>query len=171
MPSGADPTIMMSWQEICSDPALRDLPYKLETDRWGHIVMSPASNRHSLLQGEIQDLLRRHTDSCRAFPECSIATTAGVKVADVAWASLDVLGRHGFTNPYPEAPEFIVEVLSDSNTRAEMEEKKELYFARGETEFWLCDVDGAMSFWNNHARLETSELVPDFPPRVDLTLR
>jgi hypothetical protein len=38
----------MRWQEICDHPCLRDLPFKLETDRWGHIVMSPASNRHSL---------------------------------------------------------------------------------------------------------------------------
>lgn len=33
----------MNWQEIRSHPALEDLPFKLETDRWGHIMMSPAS--------------------------------------------------------------------------------------------------------------------------------
>ena len=158
----------MNWEEICAHPALKDLPFKLETDRWGHIVMSPASNRHSWLQAEIQTLLRQLATGGSAVIECSIATTAGIKVADVAWASRDFLARHGAANPYPEAPEIIVEVLSDSNTRTEMDEKKELYFARGAQEFWLCDTDGAMSFHNNHALLAQSALVPDFPGRVTL---
>lgn len=158
----------MDWQEVCAHPALKDLPFKLETDRWGHIVMSPASNRHSLLQGEIQALLRCHAESGVAFPECSVATAAGVKVADVAWASTDFLRRHGAANPYPEAPEILVEVLSASNTRAEMDEKKELYFARGAREVWICEGDGAMRFYSNHAQLECSGLVPAFPLRVSL---
>jgi Uma2 family endonuclease len=158
----------MDWQEVCAHPALKNLPFKLETDRWGHIVMSPASNRHSLLQGEIQALLRRHAETGVAFPGCSVATAAGVKVADVAWASLDFLRRHGTANPYPEAPEILVEVLSASNTQAEMNEKKELYFARGAREVWICQGDGAMLFYSNHAQLERSGLTPDFPPRVDL---
>jgi hypothetical protein len=49
-----------------------------------------------------------------------------------------------------------------------MEEKKELYFARGAHEFWICDQDGGMRFYNNHARLEHSALAPDFPDRVEL---
>jgi Uma2 family endonuclease len=179
MPSADAPAMMgyrlhdsgaqtMNWQEICAHPALKDLPFKLETDRWGHIVMSPASNRHSWLQAEIQTLLRQLASGGSAVVECSIETTAGIKVADVAWASRDFLARHGAANPYPEAPEIVVEVLSDSNTRAEMDEKKELYFARGAREFWLCDTDGAMTFHNNHAVLARSALVPDFPGRVTL---
>ena len=35
-----------------------------------------------------------------------------------------VLQRHGIANPYPEAPEIVIEILSPSNTLAEMEEKK-----------------------------------------------
>lgn len=158
----------MNWQEICAHPALKDLPFKLETDRWGHIVMSPASNRHSLFQGEIQALLRVHAGEGVAFPECSVATSAGVKVADVAWASRAFLSRHGSTNPYPEAPEIVVEVLSDSNARAEMEEKKALYFAQGAQECWLCTEDGEMILYEASGRLERSRLAPAFPARVQL---
>ena len=89
----------MSWQGICDDPRLRDLPFKIETDRWGHIVMSPASNRHSLLQAEIQNLLRNHCDGGYAFPQCSIQTDKGVKVADVAWGSDAFFRRNGTANP------------------------------------------------------------------------
>ena len=35
----------MNWQEICNDPLLRELPYKIELNEWGKIVMTPA--RHS----------------------------------------------------------------------------------------------------------------------------
>lgn len=58
--------------------------------------------------------------------------------------------------------------LSPSNTQAEMQQKKELYFARGAQEFWICDEDGAMQFYSNYARLETSQSVPNFPVRVEL---
>jgi len=158
----------MNWQEICDNPQLRDLPFKLETDRWGHIVMSPASNRHSLVQGAVQALLGRQLEGGIGFPECSIATSQGVKVADVVWASGEFLRRYGDANPYPEAPEIVVEVLSPSNSLAELEEKKGLYFARGAREVWLCGQEGVMRFFNNHKQLERSELAPAFPAKVEL---
>lgn len=158
----------MTWQAICDNPLFQDLPFKFETNRWGRIEMSPASNRHSRYQGLIAKLLDRLLPDGEAIPECSIQTADGVKVADVAWASADFLRRHGVANPYPEAPEIVIEILSPSNTLAEMEEKKELYFARGAREFWICEEDGAMRFYNNHAQLAASALVPGFAGRVEL---
>ena len=76
--------------------------------------------------------------------------------------------RHGVADPYPEAPDIVIEILSLSNTLAEMEEKKELYFARGAREFWVCEEDGLMRFYNNHAQLAASALAPGFPARVEL---
>jgi hypothetical protein len=49
----------MTWQAICDNPFLRDLPFKIETNEWGQIVTSPASNRHGWLQVEIARLLLR----------------------------------------------------------------------------------------------------------------
>ena len=34
----------MKWSEILEDKTLEDLPYKIEQDQWGNIVMRPASN-------------------------------------------------------------------------------------------------------------------------------
>ncbi len=158
----------MNWQAICDNPLFQDLPFKFETNRWGRIVMTPASNRHSRYQGLIAKLLDRLLPDGEAIPECSIQTADGVKVADVARASADFLRRHGVANPYPEAPEIVIEILSPSNTLAEMEEKKELYFARGAREFWICEEDGGMRFYNNHAQLTASALAPGFPERVEL---
>lgn len=158
----------MNWHDICAHPSLRDLPFKLETDHWGHIVMSPATNRHSRLQTLIARLLDRHLDDGEAFVECSIQTAAGIKVADVAWASAAFLRHHGDSDPYPAAPEILVEVLSPSNTPDEMERKRALYFAGGAREVWVCDTDGAMRFYDSQRALEHSGLVSAFPDRIEL---
>ncbi|TVQ89489.1 MAG: Uma2 family endonuclease [Chromatiaceae bacterium] len=158
----------MHWRQIREHPSLQDLPFKIETDRWGHILMSPASNRHSLLQGELQALLRTLTPSGAAFPECSVSTAEGVKVADVAWASAAFLARHGDADPYPEAPEILIEVISPSNSTAEMAEKRALYFAGGALEVWLCDEAGGLRFFDANGALEHSALVPTFPAQVRL---
>jgi len=49
----------MNWQEVCDEPTLRDLLYKIELNEWGQIVMSPATNRHGILQGLLIDALYR----------------------------------------------------------------------------------------------------------------
>ena len=120
----------MQWQEICDNPLFNNMPFQFETDRWGKIIMSPATNRHSRYQGLINRWLDRLLANGEAIPECSIQTAEGVKVADVVWASADFLHRHGLENPFSIAPEIVVEILSLSNTLAEMEQKKELYFSQ-----------------------------------------
>ncbi len=123
------PEADMSRQDICDNRLFKDLPFKVETDRRGHIVMSPATDKRSRLQGEVLNLLRQAFPHGRVLSECSVQTCERVKVADAVWASSEFFARHGSTNPYPEAPEIVIEVLSVSNGLTEMEEKSELYFA------------------------------------------
>jgi Uma2 family endonuclease len=151
----------MNWQEVCDDPILRDLPYKIELDEWGKIVMSPASSRHSILQGLMIDAINRHKADGLAFPECPIQTSKGVKVPDVVWVSNRFLQEHGQETPFCKAAELCVEVLSPSNSRREMEDKRELYFARGALEVWLCDEQGALSFYDCTGPLPASRLFPN----------
>ena len=35
------------WREIVADPTLRDLPYKVETNHRGQIVLSPHTTHHA----------------------------------------------------------------------------------------------------------------------------
>ncbi len=158
----------MEWTEICSDPLLNNLPYKIQTDQWGNIMMSPASNEHGILQAKIVALINRLMTSGTIIAECSVQTPQGVKVADVSWASDKFMQRNKGLNPFIEAPDICVEILSPSNTRAEMAEKKELYFARGAKEFWLCDADGQINFYTNTGTLNESLLIQDFPQNISL---
>src|SRR4051794_677499 len=137
----------MTWSEVCADPSLQDLPYKIELNEFGQIVMSPASNFHSWSQGRIQYTLLRLVSDGQILPECSIDTRLGVKVADVAWLSDEFFALHGFTNPYPAAPEICMEVISPSNSKIEMAIKRALYFEQGAKEVWTCDAEKQIKFF------------------------
>ncbi|MGE0085273.1 MAG: Uma2 family endonuclease [Desulfococcaceae bacterium] len=156
----------MNWTAICENSVLKDLPFKIQTDRWGNIVMSPAGNEHGMYQAKIVALLSRMTEKGSAISECSVQTKEGVKVADAAWMSDEFIRRNMGKAPFAEAPEICVEILVPCNTKAEMDEKKELYFARGAREFWVCDGEGNMNFHKNTGMISRSELMPEFPDKV-----
>jgi hypothetical protein len=114
----------MNWASICEEPLLANLPFKIQTDKWGNIVMSPASNRHGIYQAKIVALLSRLMTTGTVITECSVETSEGIKVADVAWASAQFIQTNQDMTPFIEAPEICVEIISPSNTVAEMDEKK-----------------------------------------------
>ena len=156
----------MTWQDVLEHPSLQDLPFKIELNEWGQIVMSPASNRHGNLQAELALLLNQSLPEGRIFTECSVDTPRGVKVADVAWASEAFIEKYGYETPYPKAPEICVEIRSPSNTTAEMDEKIVLYLAKGAREVWICDLEGRLTFHGHEGVLEKSDLASDFPSQI-----
>ncbi len=158
----------MNWQEVCEHPSLKDLPFKIELDELGKIVMSPVKINHSILQGEIEFLLRSLLKGGKTLPECAIKTGKGTKVADVTWASLDLLAKIKGQVEASIAPEICVEIISAGNTRKEMAEKRQLYFAAGAKEVWMCNENGELSFFNTERQLPRSLLVPDFPEKIEV---
>ena len=68
----------MNWASICENPLLANLPYKIQTDKWGNIVMSPASNKHGIYQAKIVVLLSRLMHIGTVIAECSVNVTVGV---------------------------------------------------------------------------------------------
>ena len=161
----------MTWEDILADRSLRDLPYKIETNRHHQIIMSPASVWHSDYQLEIAALLREKLPGGRASVETAIQTAEGVRVADAAWISRERREPHRRSTVLPIAPEICVEILSPSNSREEMLSKMTLYYARGAQEVWLCDDAGQMEFFTALSAPEpvpASTLCPDFPRRIDV---
>lgn len=77
------------WTQICADPKLAQLEYRIETDRYGHILMTPPpSFEHSDRLGRILALLIRELEGRgRPRPEVPVSTSSGVKVVDAAWIS------------------------------------------------------------------------------------
>ena len=63
------------------------------------------------------------------------------------------------------APEICVEVLSPSNSKPEMEEKRALFFEAGAQEVWICGFDGKMEFYTADLSA-ASRLCPMFPGQL-----
>ena len=156
----------MNWEQVCDDKRLADLPFKIELNRQGQIIMSPARNKHSIFQGRILRHLANLMKNGEAVPECAVETIDGTKVPDVVWASDAKLKRFFDLPSWPEAPEICVEIMFESNTVEEMNSKRALYFERGAGEFWLCDETGKMDFFSPAGSLAASKLCPGFPKSV-----
>lgn len=156
-------TLLMRWAELCADSTWDKVPAKLELNGRGVIEMSPANNRHALMQAELAHALRSTLPGGRALTECSVLTDDGVRVPDVAWASDAFLALQAGTTPFPQAPELCVEVRSPSNTDAEMAQKIELFLGAGATEVWIVGVDGAAEFHGPGGRLAASRYAVAVP--------
>jgi Uma2 family endonuclease len=135
------------------------LPFKIELNKWGKILMSPASNKHGNIQFEVGRDIDRKKSSGTTIMECSINTPEGVKVADVAWASDKFMERYGFDTPYPQAPEICVEVVSPSHSKAEIEEKVQLYLNQGAHEVWVVYDNGITHYYNQTGEILQSQEV------------
>ncbi len=161
------------WERLCADPRLAGLPFKVETTFEGKIIMSPANLRHASLQGEIVGLLhalvRESSFGGRVMSECPVVTSDGVKVPDVAWLSPAQADAFADKAAAPEAPEVCVEIKSPSNSKKEMDIKRALYFAAGAKEVWICDEQGALTFWNLGGRVKRSKVFPLFPGLVSFS--
>lgn len=158
------------WSRTLRDPSLRDLPYKIETNEYGQLVMSPQKPLHGYLQSRLCDELREHvTKPGRRPVEFAIQTSKGVKVPDVVWISEERWQQMGAdAEVSPIAAEICIEVLSASNTAAEIDEKRRLYFAHGAREMWTCDLEGTICFFDPSGERSTSALVPTFPKAIEV---
>jgi len=151
----------MLWVDVLADPSLKDLPYKIELNEYGKIVMTPASNKHGSIQSRISRELWAALKAGEVITECSVATSKGVKVADVAWCSPAFIDRHGLETPFSEAPELCVEIVSPSNSEQEMVEKRQLYFERGAIEVWIVSEEGHTRVFGAEGLMTTSQLATD----------
>ena len=159
----------MTWADVCAHPALQNLPFKIEQDRYGRILMSPPpAPRHGRRQAKLCQLLERFLGG-EAFPECAIHTSEGTKVPDVVWMSdafaeavdLDAVALD-------RAPEICIEIMSPSNPWAQLAEKVTLYLAKGAQEVWICEPDGTLRWFGHEGERDASALVPDAPTTVSL---
>lgn len=156
----------MEWAEVINNPVLQNLPFKIELNKFGKLLMSPASNSHGRYQGRIAGALSQHQPEGEVITECSIQTSDGVKVADVAWASAAFIAEFGYATPYPKAPELCVEIVSTSNSKQEISEKVELYLAKGAQEVWVVYENNRLELFTHVGAIEQSQFVLDINSKI-----
>ena len=130
----------MTWSDVRASQYLKNLPFKIELNKWGNVEMTPISNHRGMVKAAVSFEVDRRAGGTTLLG-CSIATTDGVRVADVAWISDARRAAFGKVTPYPAAPEICVEVKSPSNSWAEMEMKAALYLEAGAEEVWIAGLD------------------------------
>ena len=128
---------------------------------WTH----PHEPSAGTFQSEVAHLLRSLLSAGRVITECPLSTSDGVKALDVAWLRPGRAQELRSTTCLVRAPQICVEVLSVSNTPAEIAEKIALYFEAGAQEVWTCDLDGTMEFhFSTPPEVrQVSEICPKFP--------
>jgi Uma2 family endonuclease len=110
---------------------------------WGQVVsLTRPKMRHTRLQYRLVELLSPRAQRFgivaaelpfRALPEYDLRGADVAFVSHERWeAADDDDNLHG-------SPELVIEVLSPSNTRVEIQEKAALYLSTGCEEFWVVD--------------------------------
>jgi Uma2 family endonuclease len=112
--------------------------------RHGEIVtVTRPKLKHHLIQARLRDLVKamapegsfvEYEMAFRALPEHEL------RVADVAFLSAERFQQAGPEDNIRGAPDIVVEVLSPSNTVAEIYEKEKLCLENGAKQFWVVDA-------------------------------
>ena len=162
----SQPNAIARWKELQGDPELTRWSGKIETDRLGRILMSPPP---SLIHGSRQFKIARQLAALlrtgEVITECPLLTADGVKAIDVAWLAQGRAELSKGDLVLQTGPEICLEVLSPSNSPAEMDEKRALYFEVGAQEVWFCGLDGTMSFYTPEL-CDRSAVCPQFPGKL-----
>lgn len=157
------------WAEMVADSRWHDCQERIETNAFGNILMSPPpGGPHCQRSFRIGVLLEQMLGG-KGFGECPLSTIDGVRACDAAWYSNDRYELIRDQLVYEVAPEICVEVVSLSNTPAELQYKRDLYFEAGAIECWQCDLAGLMSYYRDQepdTPHPQSTFCPDFPNTI-----
>ena len=156
----------LTWKDLCLDPRFQDLPYKMELNGRGQIIMSPTRIRDGFLAFNMGHLMEQRLPDGEVIMECAVDTADGTKEADAAWVSRNRWAVIKAEYSSSIAPEVCAEVMSRSNTREEMMHKKDLYLGAGACEYWLCHEDGKLEFFDSSGPLQRSKMCPKFPKAI-----
>ena len=100
--------------------------------------------KHHLIQARLRDLLEatapegsfvEYRMAFRALPEYEL------RVADVAYLTAERFRQADPEDNIRGAPDIVIEVLSPSNTVAEIYDKEKLCLENGAKQFWVVDPD------------------------------
>jgi Uma2 family endonuclease len=145
----------------------------------GVLVEKAMGIRESILAGALIEFLRKFVVPRNlgviSAPDGSIRLFPGlIRIPDVAFISWDRLpGRKIPEEPIPSlAPDLAIEVISESNTPAEMKRKRSEYFASGVRIVWQVEPkhrkisvytpEGMIAVFDASQRLDGGDILPGF---------
>lgn len=119
-------------------------PVYHELRRGELVTLTRPKLKHTLIQSKLRDLLRPLA-APGSYIEVEIAFRAlpeyELRVADVAYLTPERFAAADPEDNIRGAPDLVIEVLSPSNTAAELYDKEKLCLENGAKEFWVVDAD------------------------------
>jgi Uma2 family endonuclease len=156
--------LAVRYERLCEDPWMAKVEGKIEIDAWGRVMMTPPpAYVHGWVQARLIQLLGTLPGG-QVAAESPIATSTGVFAADITWASDAFVRAHAGEIALQRAPELCIEVVSPSNSRKELTDKRNAYLASGAQEVWIVyPKSKRCEFYGPQGQLQQ----PSFP--VDLS--
>ena len=162
-------TRLMTFAEFEQLPETKE-GFRYELRHGDPVKVPPASHDHFLVQRQLRRLLERALSNVGEV-EIELAFRPEAEheywIADVAFVERsrwnDIPGKGHLQG----APELVIEVLSPSNTVAEMLDRRNVCLENGALEFWLVDIE--------HRQVEVStpdghSILYKFGQKIPLTL-
>ncbi len=138
------------WNALQRDPSAPDF---CELDEYGDlIVMNPPRKPHQRIVAALMQQIVQQLGG-EALPGIGVLTRIGVRVPDIVWQPHPTPD-----DPASPAPPLVVEVQSDSNTRAELDAKVGAYLAAGAREVVLVELSGRIRFFGSEGERNASSL-------------
>jgi Uma2 family endonuclease len=146
MPVTMRPAAPLSDEELIAF-SRRNRPYRIERNAKGELeIMSPVGfegGRRELFAGaRLLEWAERHGGFCTSSNGGFAVPDGSVRSPDASWVSqarVDALTdaeKRGFA---PVCPEFLIEILSESDSRVKLEAKMEMWIANGAQLAWMID--------------------------------
>jgi Uma2 family endonuclease len=165
MPLTFRPPVAMSDEELIAF-SRRNRPFRIERNSLGELeIMSPVGGDGSIweniVSGEL--LLWAKQNGGKAFNSAggfnledgSLRSPDAGWISDARWNALSRAHQRGFP---PLCPDFVVEVLSASDSRSALEAKMEMWIANGARLAWMIDPYAAtVSIYRPGAEVEVLE--------------
>jgi Uma2 family endonuclease len=156
----ADPAIrredlVRRWNELANDP---ESPDWFELNEFGELILSPKpTSAHQIVAFEVGFQLTTQLGP-RAATDISVLTDRGIRAPDVVWMPSERWAACKGQTPLQVVPDVCVEVLSPSNTRAEIAMKVGAYLRGGAREVIVVGLRGELEFFGPEGRREASGL-------------
>jgi Uma2 family endonuclease len=146
MPFVLRPSVPLSDQELIAF-SRRNRPYRIEKNAKGELeIMSPlgfeGGEREVFVIRKLGDWADLHGGRCPSSNTGFTLADSSVRSPDASWVSdarigaVTPLQRRSFP---PVCPEFLVEILSESDSRSKLEAKMEMWIANGAQLAWMID--------------------------------
>jgi Uma2 family endonuclease len=154
--------LAVRYAKLCEDPWMAKVEGKVEIDAWGRVMMTPPpAYLHGWVQGRLIQVLGT-LGGGHVAAESPIATATGVFAADITWASDAFVRAHAGEVALQQAPELCIEVVSPSNSRKELTDKRNAYLASGAREVWIVyPKSRRCEFYGPQGRMERSAFPVD----------